>query len=85
MLQALELIASCDPVVGSQHYDAATAGVNMTVSIKRVKNRFKQPTPGGWADCLVLLTLAGSEQVVEIQLVHTQMMLVRQRMQAHEA
>ena len=48
--------------------------------------RFSNPSAGGWADCIVLFKLNNSTQhVVELQFVHQNLMVVRQRMNAHHA
>jgi len=53
----------------------------------RVKNRFKQPTPSGWADILINFSFASDpdQHICEIQLVHTGMLTARKHCNAHTA
>jgi hypothetical protein len=53
----------------------------------RIKDRFRFPTDGGWADTLINFYFADdpSLHVCEIQLVHQQMMTVRKEQGAHTA
>lgn len=64
-------------------WDAVAAGIEEKLDIVRIKNRFHEPTSGGWADAMVNFRFAGEDHVCEIQFVHAQMMLVRKQMGAH--
>lgn len=60
------------------------------IRVLRIKERFTEPTSGGWSDILITMCFLNvSEDLigfpVEIQFVHTQMMLVRQEMGAHKS
>jgi len=59
-----------------------------TIRLLRVKERFTDPTSGGWSDILVNLSFPLAEHKhaflpCEIQMVHAQMMLIRHDMGAH--
>merc|ERR1719230_1038538 len=49
------------------------------VRICRGKNRFKNPSQGGWADVLLNVTWKDDpeQHVMEIQLIHTKLMMIR--------
>jgi hypothetical protein len=89
MLMCLELLAATTTDAKgleesrSRGWDAAAAGIEEKLDIVRIKNRFHEPTSGGWADAMVNFRFAGEEHVCEIQFVHAQMMLVRKQMGAH--
>uniref|UniRef100_A0A7S4BPZ1 Uncharacterized protein n=1 Tax=Chrysotila carterae TaxID=13221 RepID=A0A7S4BPZ1_CHRCT len=54
----------------------------------RCKNRFANPSSGGWMDCLINVEVALSETdrfVCEVQLVHRQLLMVRAELGAHHA
>jgi hypothetical protein len=58
------------------------------IQIVRVKERFSQPTSGGWSDILVNICFLSDDPQVqalpcEIQFVHSRLMLIRQKMGAH--
>ena len=55
------------------------------VEVLRVKDRFTNPTSGGWRDCMVNFRMVADphNHVCELQLVHKQLMLVRQEMGGH--
>ena len=55
------------------------------VEVLRVKDRFTNPTNGGWRDMTVnfRMTADPNNHVCELQLVHKQLMLVRQEMGGH--
>jgi hypothetical protein len=91
MLMCLELLAATtsDPYAQEEArrrgWDAEAAGIFDKVELVRIKNRFLNPTSGGWADCVVSLRWAddaGAHQC-EVQFIHTQLMLVRKKMGAH--
>ena len=89
MLMCLELLAATTTDENSlkecqtRGWDAVAAGIGEKTHIVRIKNRFNQPTSGGWADAMVNFRFADEEHVCEIQFVHSQMMLVRKQMGAH--
>jgi hypothetical protein len=57
------------------------------IRLLRIKCRFTSPTPGGWADLLINFHFANDphKHVVEVQLQHAMMLVVRKEGQAHEA
>ena len=79
---SITLLNGHSAVLGSR-YNAAAAGLAVRLQIRRVKNRFAAPTCGGWADCLVSISIGNCKHVAEIQLVHARLMLVRKNMGAH--
>jgi len=56
------------------------------IVIVRVKNRFASPSAAGWADCMVNLYFPNdpAAHVCELQLVHHDLMTVRQNLGAHQ-
>jgi hypothetical protein len=64
-------------------WNAKAAGIEEKLDIVRIKNRFKEPTSGGWSDTLINFRFSGTAHICEIQFVHSQMMLVRKQMGAH--
>ena len=65
-------------------------GVDITqlgIRLLRIKDRFITPTSGGWADLLVNFVFVGDENkhVIELQLQHKQLTLVRHEGEAHQA
>jgi len=95
MLMCLELLAATTTDVQGlkecrlRGWDAVAAGISEKLDIVRIKNRFNEPTSGGWADAMVNFRFAAGPEgsmeshVCEIQFVHAQMMLVRKQMGAH--
>merc|ERR1711907_680247 len=56
------------------------------IRIIHIKNRFTTPTSGGWADTMVNFTFAHGDDtrhVMELQLQHAQMLVVRKEGKAH--
>jgi hypothetical protein len=51
------------------------------IQVVRMKNRFSQPTGGGWADIFINLTFAEdpNRHVHELQIQHRELVLVRKR------
>ena len=51
------------------------------IEIRRVKNRWNKPAPGGWADIMINVSFKdaapGAGQVMEIQVIHEKMMMIR--------
>ena len=65
-------------------------GENRTdARLVRSKNRFARPSGGGWMDCLVNVAVYLAEGdcwfVCEVQIVHSQLLLVRAELGAHHA
>eukprot|EP00039_Didymoeca_costata_P006812 m.93581 g.93581 ORF g.93581 m.93581 type:complete len:1123 (+) comp13402_c0_seq3:137-3505(+) len=91
MLTILELLIACDLNEGKESiFDGRVLLGNdyEQIVIVRVKDRMHAPTSGGWADTLVNFYFANGDpnkHIMEIQLVHTQMMKVRKEMGAHGA
>ena len=55
------------------------------ITILRLKDRFTQPTAGGWADCMVNFSFNDDQtsHVCELQIVHEQLMLARKGLGGH--
>ena len=53
--------------------------------ILRVKNRFEEPTPGGWADIMINACFPDDEKlhIFELQFVHTKMSVMRKEIGGH--
>jgi hypothetical protein len=62
-----------------------TGGISESICISRCKNRFGEPTSGGWADIMFNFYFEDDEamHICELQLVHSQMYTVRKEMGAH--
>jgi hypothetical protein len=89
-LMLLELLIACDVneavLSKSRGWDAVGAGLTASIVILGVKNRWKKPTSGGWSDAMIIFTFVGdpTSHICEVQLVHTDMMRVRTKMNAHK-
>ncbi|KAH8073121.1 hypothetical protein JL721_3100 [Aureococcus anophagefferens] len=88
----LEKMVCCDVT------DADTPDVVMDqrIEIVRVKNRFIEPTSGGWADAMINFRFVSSDKrwthgagdvghLCELQLIHNDMLMVRKDWGAHES
>merc|ERR1711934_522573 len=66
-------------------WDAEQAGIKEKIDVLRVKNRFAEPTSGGWADFMISFRFRSdpNQHVCELQLCHKDMMNVRKKMGAH--
>jgi hypothetical protein len=66
-------------------FNAKTAGIHEEIDILRVKNRFDNPTSGGWADFMISFRFADDPNghICEVQLIHDKLMTVRKQMGAH--
>jgi len=83
LLTAFELLEALDGEFG----DVAHArGLTQRIRLLRIKDRFSAPTSGGWADVLVNFVFEDDEakHVVELQLQHESMLLVRKEGGGHE-
>merc|ERR1711937_392915 len=69
----------------SAGWDAEQAGIKEKIDVLRVKNRFAEPTSGGWADFMICFRFCSdpNQHVCELQLCHKGMMNVRKNMGAH--
>lgn len=89
MLMCLELLCATTTnkdalkEANDRGWNAKAAGIEEKLDIVRIKNRFKEPTSGGWSDTLINFRFSGTAHICEIQFVHSQMMLVRKQMGAH--
>merc|ERR1719409_1531158 len=91
MLTVLCLIASAaedtdmSNIGKREGWDAEQAGIKEKLDVLRVKNRFAEPTSGGWADFMVSFRFRSdpNQHVCELQLCHKDMMTVRKQMGAH--
>merc|ERR1711959_581620 len=65
--------------------DTEKAGIKEKIDVLRVKNRFAEPTSGGWADFMISFRFRSdpNQHVCELQLCHKDMMNVRKQMGAH--
>merc|ERR1711920_297913 len=57
------------------------------IRIVNIKDRFSTPTSGGWADAMVNFCFVhgdDSQHVMELQLQHAQMLVVRKEGKAHD-
>jgi hypothetical protein len=83
MIGMVRLLRELDPEIGTA---GVTGGITDRICICRAKNRFGQPTSGGWADFMVNFYFKddGHKHICEVQLVHAQMLLVRTEMGAHK-
>merc|ERR1712032_1198375 len=57
------------------------------IRVVNIKNRFDTPTSGGWADAMVNFVFAHGDDthhVMELQLQHAQMLVVRKEGKAHD-
>jgi len=78
---ALMILEGCDINMGDMQ---DVSGTNERIQIMRCKNRFDEPTSGGWADAMINFVFDGSNgHVCEIQLGHQQLLFVRQEWGAH--
>jgi len=91
-LMLLDLLAAATPKGGEMRrqaraagWNAYKAGIKSTIEILRIKNRFMQPSPTGWADCMINFCFRNtkSKHICEMQIVHDNMMLVRSKMGGH--
>merc|ERR1712190_675656 len=57
-------------------------GVDRTVKVLRLKDRFVKPA-GGWSDILINLQFTSVAFVFEIQLVHKKMLVIRHDLGGH--
>merc|ERR1711934_928325 len=66
-------------------WDAEQAGIKEKIDVLRVKNRFAEPTSGGWADFMISFRFRSdpNQHVCELQLCHKDMGTVRKQMGAH--
>merc|ERR1719506_1514736 len=91
MLTVLCLIASAaadsdmSNIGKSMGWDAEKAGIHEKIDVLRVKNRFAEPTSGGWADFMISFRFRSdpNQHVCELQLCHKDIMTVRKQMGAH--
>ena len=85
----LELLQQLDVEMGDAQ-KAKAAGIDLEkfqVYVVHIKNRFTNPTSGGWADCMVNFRFAHGDDthhVMELQLQHEQMLVVRKEGKAHK-
>ena len=84
----LELLLLLDVGMGNAQ-KAQAAGWNLDdfqIRLIHMKDRFSHPTSGGWADMLVNFSFAHGDEthhVMELQLQHQQMLVVRKAGKAH--
>jgi len=59
--------------------------VSGTIKVVRIKDRFSNPSTGGWADCMVNFYFSSDplKHICELQLVHSAMMTVRKELGGH--
>ena len=84
----LELLLQLDVRMGDPA-KAKAAGLDLEkfqIFLIRVNDRFTRPTSGGWADCMINFRFArndDTQHVMELQLQHQQMLVVRKEGKAH--
>ena len=56
------------------------------IEVLRLKDRFGNPTAGGWRDVMINFVIKGdrNKHVCEVQLVHEKLLLVRTQMGGHK-
>ena len=66
---------------------AQARGLTQRIRLLRIKDRFAAPTSGGWADVLVNFVFEddATKHVVELQLQHNSLLLVRKEGEGHQA
>jgi hypothetical protein len=83
MITTERLLRDLDPKL----FDTGQTGdIEEKICITRAKNRFGNPTSGGWADFMVNFYFEddGNQHICELQLVHSQMFGMRKNMGAHK-
>ena len=65
-------------------WDARSAGINTEIVVTRLKNRFHDPTPDNWADCMINFRIPPNGTTCEVQIQHKRMTVQRQRCGAHK-
>ena len=84
----LELLLQLDVEMGEPE-KAKASGIDLDkfqIFLIRIKDRFTEPTSGGWADCMINFRFAHGDDtrhVMEMQLQHDQMLVVRKEGKAH--
>ena len=84
----LEMLKQLDVELGDPAR-AKAAGIDLEkfqIFIIRISDRFTSPTSGGWADCMINFRFAhgdDTQHVMELQLQHRQMLVVRKEGKAH--
>ena len=84
----LELLLQLDVEMGDPE-KAKAAGIDLDkfqIFLIRIKDRFTTPTSGGYADCMINFRFAHGDDtrhVMELQLQHEQMLVVRKEGKAH--
>jgi hypothetical protein len=83
MITVIRLLRDLDLDLGDT---GVTGGIDENICITRAKDRFGHPTSGGWADFMVNFYFKDDEgqHICEVQLVHSQMYILRQKMGAHK-
>jgi hypothetical protein len=83
MITVIRLLRDLDLDLGDT---GVTGGIDENICITRAKYRFGHPTSGGWADFMVNFYFKDDEgqHICEVQLVHSQMYILRQKMGAHK-
>ncbi|KAH8055431.1 hypothetical protein JL722_8343 [Aureococcus anophagefferens] len=88
-----ELLDVCCDVTDADTPDVV---MDQRIEIVRVKNRFIEPTSGGWADAMINFRFVSSDKrwthgagdvghICELQLIHNDMLMVRKDWGAHES
>ncbi len=83
----LTLLASADPNLRHlEQWKAFDSGITDEIEIMRIKNRFMNPTTGGWADCMINFRFTKDDQghICELQLIAQKMMVVREQAHGHK-
>ena len=55
-----------------------------SITVIRVKNRFRTPSAGGWRDIMINFIVAGFVHICELQIVHSSVYLARAGLPGHD-
>ena len=56
------------------------------IEVVRIKDRFHEPSSGGWSDCMINYVLRDdpNRHICEVQIVHSKLMMARHGIGSHE-
>ena len=54
------------------------------IEVVRVKDRFSNPSPGGWRDVMINYRVKGHRHICEVQIVHSKMLIARKELGGHD-
>lgn len=84
---ALEIMLACDAHLEHDLDKVLLGDFARSIRVTRIKNRFADPTSGGWGDVMVNFYFEKDEHkhIVELQLMHDRMFFVRKEHGGHAA